>query len=81
MKQQPALSAQLHQGTDWSTTFINAAARESARSLGRAVSSPELQADAARYPDGTAAAPHVFKKVTVAGISLLSTCSSGRSPA
>ena len=51
MKEQPGfISAQLHQGTAGSTTFINVAVWESARALGRAFSSPEFQARLARYP-------------------------------
>ena len=69
MKQQPGfVSTQLHQGIAGSTTFINVAVWESARSLGRAFASPDFQARAARYPDSTIAAPHVFKKVAVPGI-------------
>jgi heme-degrading monooxygenase HmoA len=69
MKAQPGfISTQLHQGTAGSTTFINVAVWESARALGRAFSSPEFQARAARYPDTTVAAPHAFKKVAVPGI-------------
>ena len=69
MKQQPGfISTQLHQGTAGSTTLVNVAVWESARALGRAFSTPEFQARVARYPDGTVAAPHVFKKVAVPGI-------------
>jgi quinol monooxygenase YgiN len=69
MKQQPGfISTQLHQGTAGSATFINIAVWESARALGRAFGSPEFQARAARYPDSTVAAPHVFKRVAVPGI-------------
>jgi heme-degrading monooxygenase HmoA len=69
MKQQPGfISTQLHRGTAGSTTFINVAVWESARALGQAFSSPGFQARAARYPDSTVAAPHVFKKVAVPGI-------------
>ena len=69
MKQQPGfISTQLHRGTAGSTTFINVAAWESARALGRAFGSPEIQARAARYPDSTVAAPHLFKKAAVTGI-------------
>jgi heme-degrading monooxygenase HmoA len=69
MKQQPGfISTQLHQGTAGSTTFINVAIWESARALGQAFRSPEFQARAARYPDSTVAAPHVFKKIAVPGI-------------
>ena len=69
MKQQPGfISTQLHRGTADSTTFINVAVWESAVALGRAFSSPEFQARAARYPNSTVAAPHVFTKVAVPGI-------------
>jgi heme-degrading monooxygenase HmoA len=69
MKQQPGfISTQLHRGTAGSTTFINVAVWESARALGQAFRTPEFQARAARYPDSTVAAPHVFKKVAVPGI-------------
>jgi len=69
MKEQPGfISAQLHQGTAGSTTFINVAVWESARALGQAFSSPEFQARAARYPDSTVAAPHLFKKAAVTGM-------------
>src|SRR5262245_29816905 len=66
MKQQPGvISTQLDRGFAGSTTFINVAVWESARALGQAVRSPELQARAARCTDGTVAAPHVFTNVTV----------------
>ena len=69
MKQQPGfISTQLHRGTAGSTTYVNVAVWESARALGQAFRSPEFQARAARYPDSTVAAPHVFKKVAVPGI-------------
>jgi len=69
MKQQPGfIATQLHRGTAGSTTFINVAVWESARALGRAFGSPEFQARAARYPDSTVPAPHVFTKVAVPGI-------------
>src|SRR5262249_61896896 len=66
MKQQPGfIATQLHRGTAGSTTFINVAVWESARTLGRAFSSPEFQARAARYPDSTVAAPHAFTTAAV----------------
>jgi heme-degrading monooxygenase HmoA len=69
MKRQPGfVSTQLHRGTAGSTTFVNVAVWESAQALGRAFGSPEFQARAARYPEGTVAAPHVFTKVAVPGI-------------
>jgi heme-degrading monooxygenase HmoA len=71
MKQQPGfISTQLHRGTAGSTTFVNVAVWESSQALGRAFASPEFQARAARYPDSTIAAPHVFTKVAVPGICL-----------
>src|SRR5204862_6533265 len=71
MKQQPGfISTQLHRGTAGSSTFINVAVWASATALGRAFSSPEFQARAARYPDSTTAAPHVFTKIAVPGICL-----------
>ena len=69
LKSKPGfISTQLHRGTAGSTTFINVAVWESARALGRAFGSPEFQARAARYPDSTVAAPHVFTKLAVPGI-------------
>ena len=69
MKRQPGfISTQLHRGTSGSSTFVNVAVWESARALGEAFRSPEFQRRAARYPDNTVAAPHVFKKVAVPGI-------------
>jgi len=69
MKEQPGfISAQLHRGTAGSTTFINVAVWESAGALGKAFSSPEFQARAARYSERTVAAPHVFTKIAVPGI-------------
>jgi heme-degrading monooxygenase HmoA len=69
MKQQPGfISTQLHRGTAGSSTFMNVAVWESAKSLGEAFRCPEFQARAARYPDGLVVAPHVFKKVAVPGI-------------
>ena len=69
MKQQPGfISTQLHRGTAGSSTFVNVAVWESSRALGLAFSSPEFQERAARYPESSVAAPHVFQKVAVAGI-------------
>jgi heme-degrading monooxygenase HmoA len=69
MKRQPGfISAQLHRGTAGSTTFVNMALWESARSLGEAFVSPEFQQRVAEYPENAVAAPHVFKKVAVPGI-------------
>jgi heme-degrading monooxygenase HmoA len=69
MKRQPGfISTQLHRGVAGSTTFVNVAIWESARALGAALASPEFQAQTARYPEGTRAAPHVFERLAVPGI-------------
>jgi heme-degrading monooxygenase HmoA len=69
MKQQPGyIATQLHRGIAGSTTFINIAVWESAQALAMAFRSPEFQAQTARYPDSTMAAPHLFEKIAVAGI-------------
>jgi heme-degrading monooxygenase HmoA len=69
MKQQPGfISTQLHRGTAGSTTFINVAVWESARTLSEAFRSPAFQQRAARYPDSAVAAPHVFERIAVPGI-------------
>src|SRR5215471_11736024 len=69
MKQQPGLSLlSCTAAPPAAPPSINVAVWESARALGRAFGSPEFQARAARYPDSTVAAPHVFTKVAVPGI-------------
>jgi heme-degrading monooxygenase HmoA len=68
-KQQPGfISMQIYRGTAGSTTFGIVAVWESAKALGQAFLSPKFQGLAAGYPDSTVAAPHVFKKLAVAGI-------------
>jgi len=69
MKQQPGfISTQLHRGIAGSTTFVNVAVWESAGALGEAFRSSGFQERAARYPDSSVAAPHVFEKIAVPGI-------------
>lgn len=69
MKRQAGfISTQLHRGTAGSSTYINVAVWESPRALAAAFGSPEFQERAARYPDSTVAAPHLFEKVAVPGI-------------
>ena len=69
MKRQPGfISTQLHRGTAGSSTFMNVAVWESSQALGAAFGSPEFQERAARYPDSTIAAPHLFERVAVPGI-------------
>jgi heme-degrading monooxygenase HmoA len=68
-KQQPGyISAQLHRGIAGSTTFVNVAVWESAKALGQAVLSPEVEARLSNYPESATIAPHLFVKVAVPGI-------------
>jgi heme-degrading monooxygenase HmoA len=70
MKAQPGfISTQLHRGIAGSTTFVNVAQWESTDAFRAAVTSPEFQASAERYPPSAVASPHIFTKVAVPGIS------------
>jgi heme-degrading monooxygenase HmoA len=69
MKRQPGyISAQLHRGIAGSSTFMNLAVWESARTLGDAFRSPGFRERADGYPDSAVAAPHVFERLAVPGI-------------
>lgn len=68
MKRQPGyLDAQLHRGVG-SNTFVNVATWTSPAALRTAFFSPEFQEARAKYPDGTIASPHLFRKLAVLGI-------------
>jgi heme-degrading monooxygenase HmoA len=67
-RQRGYLDTQLHRSVGESTTFVNVATWESAGYLREAVLTPEFQQSLARYPDGTVATPHLFRKVAVPGI-------------
>jgi heme-degrading monooxygenase HmoA len=70
MKAQPGyISTQLHRGIAGSSTFVNVAQWESTDAFRAAVTSPEFQASAERYPQSAVAAPHIFTKVAVPGVS------------
>jgi quinol monooxygenase YgiN len=62
------ISAQLHRGIGRSGVFINYAVWESVEHLKQALSDPAFGSALVRYPDGTVASPHLFRKVAVPGI-------------
>lgn len=69
MTSQPGcLSAQLHEGIGRSHALVNVAVWESTAALRAAFNDPEFRATMSRYPDGTVAAPHAYRKVAVEGI-------------
>ncbi|MBA2521608.1 MAG: antibiotic biosynthesis monooxygenase [Chloroflexia bacterium] len=69
MQDQPGyISTQLHRGIAGSTTFVNIAEWDSARSPRAAFFSPGFQDRIGRYPDSAVATPHLFVKVAVPGI-------------
>lgn len=69
LKKQPGyISTQLHQAVEPSTMFFNYAVWESMAHFRAAFTHPEFQATLAAYPDGTTAAPHMFKRVAVANL-------------
>jgi heme-degrading monooxygenase HmoA len=67
-RQRGYLDTQLHRAVGASPTFVNVATWESAGHLREAFLTPEFQKSLARYPDGTIATPHLFRKVAVPGI-------------
>ncbi len=68
MKQQPGyISTQLHKAIGGSPTFINYAIWENVESFRAAFQNPEFQSRIAAYPESAVAAPHLFKKLAVAG--------------
>jgi heme-degrading monooxygenase HmoA len=70
LKSKPGfVSAQLHQGIEGSTTFLNYAIWESAAAFRAAFSDPEFQATLRRYPDSTVASPHLFREIAIPGFS------------
>lgn len=69
MTSQPGcLSAQLHEGIGRSHALVNVAVWESTAALRKAFNNPEFRAAMGRYPDGTVASPHAYRKVAVEGI-------------
>lgn len=69
MQRQPGYGrTQLHRAVGANPTFVNVATWESAGHLREAFFTPEFQQALAKYPDGTVATPHLFRKVAVPGI-------------
>jgi heme-degrading monooxygenase HmoA len=68
-KAQPGfISAQLHQGTAGSRTYLNYAVWESVNAFRTAFANPLFQAKLKQYPDGTTSAPHLVRKLAVEGV-------------
>ena len=68
-KQQPGLiSAQLHRGIGKSNVFLNYAVWDSTENFRKAINRPEFRARLEKYPNGTVASPHLFKKLAIPGI-------------
>ncbi len=68
MRAQPGfVSTQLHQGIAGSCNFLNYAVWDSVESFRNAFSSAEFQSRLSNYPDSAVAAPHLLKKLAVAG--------------
>lgn len=69
LKKQPGfISTQLHRAIEPSTMFFNYAVWESTAHFRAAFSHPDFQSTLAAYPDGTVAAPHLFKRIAVANL-------------
>ncbi|WP_433566995.1 antibiotic biosynthesis monooxygenase family protein [Nocardia sp. CA-151230] len=69
MKSQPGfVSTQLHRGFGGSRLFASIAVWESSAALLAALSNPEFQQGAAKYPDGIVTYPSAFQKVAMEGI-------------
>jgi heme-degrading monooxygenase HmoA len=70
-KRQPGfISAQLHEGLAGKAAYLNYAVWESLESFRAAFANPEFQRKLAAYPDSVVAAPHLFRKLAVAGVCL-----------
>jgi heme-degrading monooxygenase HmoA len=69
MKRQPGfISTQLHRALGENPTYLNYAVWESTAAFRAAFSNPDFQAKLSAYPSSAVASPHLFQKVTVAGI-------------
>lgn len=65
-KSQPGfISAQFHQGTAGSGTFLNYAIWESIEHYRAAYQDPAFRQRLPAYPDGAVATPHLFRKVAI----------------
>jgi heme-degrading monooxygenase HmoA len=69
MKGQPGfISTQLHRAIGDSPTYLNYAVWESTAAFRAAFAHPEFRAKLSAYPSSAVASPHLFQKVTVAGV-------------
>ena len=69
MKAQPGfISAQLHRGIGTSRLLLNVSVWESVSALKAAFGHPQFKDKAKSYPDGLIVYPHVFEKLSVAGV-------------
>ncbi|MGW4120042.1 antibiotic biosynthesis monooxygenase family protein [Nocardia sp. NPDC004711] len=69
MKWEPGfVSTQMNRGIGGSQLFANVAVWESSAALLAALSNPEFQQGAAKYPDGIVTYPTAFQKIAVEGI-------------
>ncbi|MFJ8816200.1 antibiotic biosynthesis monooxygenase family protein [Amycolatopsis thermoflava] len=62
------LGAQMHKGTEGSTSFVNIALWENAQAIAKAFASEEFQSLIARYPDTCTISPHLFTRIAVPGV-------------
>lgn len=69
MKQQPGyISTQLHRAIGASRMYLNYAVWESTAHFRAAFSNPAFHAALAHYPSSAIAAPHLFRKLSVANL-------------
>jgi heme-degrading monooxygenase HmoA len=69
MKRQPGyISTQLHRAIGASRLFLNYAVWESVAHFRAAFSHPEFASALAHYPSSAVAAPHLFRKLSVANL-------------
>ena len=67
-KQPGCLSAQLHQGIQGSSLFLNYALFENAAAFAATTQQPEFAPLRKIYPDSAVAHPHLFRRLTIPGI-------------
>jgi heme-degrading monooxygenase HmoA len=69
MQRQPGyISTQLHRAIGESSTYLNYAVWESTAHFRAAFGNPEFTSKLAAYPASAVASPHLFQKVSVAGV-------------
>jgi heme-degrading monooxygenase HmoA len=69
MKRQPGfICTQLHRALGDRPTYLNYAVWESTAAFRTAFTHPDFRAKISAYPSSAVASPHLFQKVTVAGV-------------